>query len=433
MIKVYFKQALELLRQNRLFSALYVAGTGLAIAMIMVVAVIYYVKIAPVYPEYNRGRTMYFSSIKCTQEGRMSSSSLSYQAVQELVAPLKHYELYSLSESVATNDNYIQPDDRSGDFAVYPRCVDTNFFRLYNFEFIDGKPFTDADQESGLRAAVITSDVARRLYGTAEGVVGRTFKMDYVEYRVCGVVRPASVLTRSSFGHVYTPVTSSGGYKDTFGSCDMVGSLSVTFLVRDAAQGDSLYAALQERVRQRNLQHEGDWQVDIFQQPRTHLISALGFSPMKEVNVWAVVARFLLLFAVLLFVPALNLSAMISGRMESRLAEMGVRKTFGAGRGVLLRQVMWENLLLTLLGGLLGLLLAWLMLYVGREWIFGLFDEIHFRMAGAPTTVSGEMFFAPAVFACALVVCFLLNMCAALVPAWHSLRQPIVRSLYEKR
>lgn len=49
MIKVYLKQAWELLKQNKLFSMLYIVGTGLAIAMTMIMAVVYYVKIAPVY------------------------------------------------------------------------------------------------------------------------------------------------------------------------------------------------------------------------------------------------------------------------------------------------------------------------------------------------------------------------------------------------
>ena len=43
MIKLYLKQAWALLRQNPLFSGLYIAGTGLAIAMTMIVAMIYYV------------------------------------------------------------------------------------------------------------------------------------------------------------------------------------------------------------------------------------------------------------------------------------------------------------------------------------------------------------------------------------------------------
>lgn len=40
MLKTYFKQALALFRQNRLFSTLYIAGTGLAIAMTVVMALV---------------------------------------------------------------------------------------------------------------------------------------------------------------------------------------------------------------------------------------------------------------------------------------------------------------------------------------------------------------------------------------------------------
>ena len=66
MIKVYLKQAWELLKQNKLFSMLYIVGTGLAIAMTMIMAVVYYVKIAPVYPEANRMNTLYLSKSKFT-------------------------------------------------------------------------------------------------------------------------------------------------------------------------------------------------------------------------------------------------------------------------------------------------------------------------------------------------------------------------------
>lgn len=52
---------------------------------------------------------------------------------------------------------------------------------------------------------------------------------------------------------------------------------------------------------------------------------------------------------------------------------------------------------------------------------------------GVDVKVSGEMLFAPLVFAAALLLCVVLNMLSALVPAWHSLRHPIVNSLNEKR
>lgn len=166
----------------------------------------------------------------------------------------------------------------------------------------------------------------------------------------------------------------------------------------------------------------------------SHLLSVFKTYSGMEFDLWATVRHFLLVLLVLLLVPALNLSGMISSRMEGRLAEMGVRKSFGAGRKILLSQVMWENLLLTALGGALGLLLAWLALYTGREWIFTVLDSWPGMVPeGVDVRVSGEMLFAPLVFLAALVLCVVLNLLSALIPAWYSLRKPIVNSLNEKR
>jgi len=140
--------------------------------------------------------------------------------------------------------------------------------------------------------------------------------------------------------------------------------------VQDSKQGDALRAEIKEICRKENLMHPDEWKVDFWEQPTSHLLSVFKTYASMEFDLWATVRHFLLVLLVLLLVPALNLSGMISSRMEGRLAEMGVRKSFGAGRKILLSQVMWENLLLTALGGALGLLLAWLALYVGREWIF---------------------------------------------------------------
>lgn len=85
------------------------------------------------------------------------------------------------------------------------------------------------------------------------------------------------------------------------------------------------------------------------------------------------------------------------------------------------------------MGGLLGLLVAWIMLYVGREWIFMLFDYWPMDIPeGANLYVASEMLFAPVVFLIAFLLCLVLNLLSALWPAWMSLRKPIVYSLYEK-
>ena len=213
-----------------------------------------------------------------------------------------------------------------------------------------------------------------------------------------------------------------------------LGSFSLTFLVKDDAQARALQAEVKDVTRRLNLEHEGQWKMNLWEQPTTHALSVFQEYPAQEFNFWAKVRYFGLMLLVLLLVPALNLSGMIASRMESRLAEMGVRKSFGAGRGTLLGQVMWENLLLTLLGGVLGLVVAWLALYAGREWLFFLLDDYAEAIPeGANAYVSGEMLFAPVVFGCAFVLCVVLNMLSALLPAWMSLRKPIVYSLYERR
>lgn len=440
MIKLYLKQAWELMKQNKLFSTLYVVGTGLAIAMTMIMAIIYYVKIAPVYPEVNRMNTLYLNNSKFVKGPKGNQQiiqwAVSYQALQDWFYPMKNALVVSanLNNSDWAENGYVQPADRSSDFKVNVKLTDPAFFRIYAFRFLEGKPFTDADLSSGIHAAVITDDLAYRLFGTAEGVLGKTFSLNYTDFKVCGVVRPASYLTEHSYADVYVPYSIAADYREPKYGAPYLGAFSVTFLVENGAQGDALREELKETVRKENLAHPDDWQADFWEQPVTHLTSVFQDFVSEPLDVWATVRQFLLVFLVLLLVPALNLSGMIASRMEGRLPEMGVRKSFGAGRGILLSQVMWENLLLTLLGGLLGLFIAWLVLYVGREWVFTVLDRWSSAIPeGVEVRVAGEMLFAPLVFLAALLLCVLLNLLSALIPAWHSLRKPIVSSLNEKR
>ena len=425
MIKTYFKQAIELMRQDRLFSTLYITGTGLAIAMTVIMAVIYYVKLAPVYPEENRSNTLYLTNALFHSEKEKSNlnAGLSYRALQEWIYTLKNVVAVSAHlGSGMSGAGYIQPADRSGDFRPALKLVDPAFFRIYPLRFIDGNPFTDSDLESGIRTAVISDDLARRLFGSTDEVVGRSFTLDYIDYRVCGVVRGASYLTNESYAQVYLPYSVIPNYKkpltERFPYC---GQYNITFLVKDDAQADALRAEIKELTRRVNLEYKDFWSIDLWEQPTSHFIR-------KSAGYLIVVVL------VLLLVPALNLSGLIASRMESRLPEMGVRKSFGANRGALLSQVMWENLFLTIAGGIIGLIVAWTTVYLGREWIFTLLSD--WPMAtpeGANLYVSGEMLFAPAVFGIAFLLCLLLNLLSALLPAWMSLRKPIVYSLYEKR
>lgn len=132
MIHLYLKQAWALLKQNKLFSTLYIAGTGLAIAMTMVMAIAYYVKIAPVYPEVNRLNTLYLTNCRIEQgpEGNKSvyQWAVSYKALQDWFYPTRNALCVSAQLNSGTfSDSYIQPADRSGDFSVKTKLTDPAF------------------------------------------------------------------------------------------------------------------------------------------------------------------------------------------------------------------------------------------------------------------------------------------------------------------
>ena len=87
-ISLYIKQAWTMLRQDRLYSSIYITGTGLSIALTMTLFVILYVKFAPLYPEYKRDRTLIINAVSMTPKDTTSNnfwqSTPNYKLVEKL-------------------------------------------------------------------------------------------------------------------------------------------------------------------------------------------------------------------------------------------------------------------------------------------------------------------------------------------------------------
>ena len=131
----------------------------------------------------------------------------------------------------------------------------------------------------------------------------------------------------------------------------------------------------------------------------------------------------IILGLILLIVPAINVSGLISSQMSRRMAELAVRKAYGASRSTLMVQLLRENLALAFAGALLGFLFSCIFLWLGKDWMLG---------DGAPGTnfdVSVWLFLRPAVFVAVLVVCLLFNLLSVFIPAWHANRRPIAEVL----
>ena len=435
MIKVYLKQAWELLKQNKLFSTLYIVGTGLSIAMTMVIAIVFYVRLASVYPESNRSRTLVIKSAKMTKADNNNSSNISYKLLNDWLYPLKDAEAVTgILDDYAENPSYVQLGEENGEVQAIVKYTDGNFFKVFPFIFLEGKPFTEADLHSGIRNAVLTDSYARQIFGTSEGVVGKTISLDFADVRVVGVVKGGSFLTPASYGQIYLPYTCVDGYDKTWGTWAL-GAFEAYILVKTQEEAQKVQYDVNELMRKYNSSEAGKvWKLDLVGQPESHWRNTFRVYSNVGVDWNSVIWSFIGVFMVLLFVPALNLSGMISARMERRLPEMGVRKAFGANRSLLLKQIVWENLLLSGLGALLGLVIAWIALVISGQNTFSLFETFPRDVPGnADVWLGVDMLFAPLVFVIAVAFCLLLNMLSALIPAWYSLRRPIVSSLNEQK
>ena len=432
MIRIYLKQAWELFRQNRLFSTIYIIGTGLSIALVMTLFIIFYVKFAPVYPEYNRNRTLVVKAAKRNPKGQPQNwninNGIAYWAVDGLLAKVPHVEAVAGSMLDIWRNNQVSATDVKP-FKVVPHYANAAFWQVFSFRFLEGRPFTREEVEAKEKVAVLSESLAKRLFATTRGLTERHFSFNGQDYRILGVVQDVSNATPASAGDLWVPLSNVANI-ERMGQ-GLLGSVCAYLLVDDADHVDAVRAGAEDAVH-RYSQQDKDYEYSLMGQPDPYWLSTFRQDIVKEPDTAELAKDFLYILLALLFIPALNLGGMISSRMDSRIAELGIRKAYGATRRRLLEQVLCENLLLTLLGGLAGLLFSYLIVWTASDWILTLFDE-YVLDAAIPTSLTPEMLFSPAVFGCTLCVCLLLNVVSALVPALRVLRHPIMDLLNSKR
>ena len=166
----------------------------------------------------------------------------------------------------------------------------------------------------------------------------------------------------------------------------------------------------------------------------SHFFEQVNFYTSDEEYSYKIIFMlpFTLLILIFLFLPAINLSGLVTNRMEARRPEMGIRKAFGAKRRTLLKEVINENLVLTLCGGAVGWVLS--CLYISMACQSNSLKLFFVDRRGiCEANLDMDMFLTPTLFLVCFLCCAVLNMMAALIPTWRSLRKPIVESLNQNR
>jgi hypothetical protein len=209
------RQVWQTVLHNKLFSAIYIFGTALAIATVTVYAVTLWSKVAPVYPEYKRSNTAYINKVQITSKNGNGfyQSTLGYDAVCGIFSNLENATSTSAFLDKWEN-HFVQPEIERGNFKIKLKATDPAFFEIYTLKFLCGKPFDSAEFASGMPVAVITDRTAREAFGPVpfDELTGKDISIDNTKYRICGIVREGSPSEQTSYGQVFIPYTSVPDY-----------------------------------------------------------------------------------------------------------------------------------------------------------------------------------------------------------------------------
>ena len=428
-INLYFKQAWQLMKQNRFFSAVYIIGTGLAISMVMVLAVVYHIRTANIAPEVHRDRMAYMDQISYVyNEGNSTwNSGLGIRFVKEVMQTLKTPEAIVIT--TAPLFQFFQGGEMFASVPgideqpkiLYMGC-NPAFWQVYDFHFLYGKPFTESDFESGVRTVVLCRSMARQFFGK-EDVIGQTIQLNEVEYRICGVVEDVSGTLEDTYAQVWIPYTSMSNLaNESVSEREVtVGKLRANILLRNKKDLPAVQAELDQAVKRYNTTLAEGEVKNAMIQPTTFTI--MGVSSSKA---YGAMALFLLLF---LLVPALNISGLNASHIQDRMEEIGIRKAFGAPRGTLFGQIFIENLLLMFPGSLAGLLFSYGLVALYKHILLVSNYQMMVTGLGETITLSVGMLMNWQVFLSAIVVCLVLNLLSSLVPVWNAIRSDIVNAL----
>ena len=425
MIKQYFIQAIAQLKQHPLISGITVAGTALSIFLIMLVVMMQQVKVAPYSPESNRDRFLHVHYMSINQKDwgdGTSNGPMSVKTAKECYKSLKTPEAVTIycCMPVATPVSLPGIPATSADV----RQTDDTFFQVFDFQFNDGKPYDKATFDAGLPVAVLTESISRALFGNTESV-GKEFLLNHAPFKVVGIVKDVSTLADMAYGQVWIPYSSTDLGKDTW-SDEHMGMMSVTILARSSDDFEAIRDEAYKRMDEYNrVLADGGYTLIHRNRPYDQEKQAISFSANQEPDLNADRRQRVIIFVILLLVPAINLSSMTQSRLRQRVSEIGVRRAFGSTRSEMVGQIIMENLVISLLAGIIGLIISIVFAYTGASTLFA---QPYSPTLNAPT-IDASILLQPSTFVYALLFCFILNLLSSGIPAWRASRSSIVNAL----
>jgi predicted permease len=241
--------------------------------------------------------------------------------------------------------------------------VTANYFDVLGVRPALGRAFfpTEDQKPGGNPVAVLSHSLWTREFGADRGILGRTISLNLTPYTVIGVAPPnfRGTFTVGNPNLVWLPVSMHSQVLDSqtdrlfnerrFRAVSVFGRLKPGVAPQSAlAPLKTIASRLEHEYPREN--NGRSVEVSSLQE------AALGFLPRDQVVIAGIALTAVV--GLVLLIACVNLANLLMARSSKRAREMGIRTALGAGRGRLIRQLVTESLLLSVAGGIGGLLIG---------------------------------------------------------------------------
>jgi len=365
---------------------------------------------------FNNGEMLLDSTMEVKSRGSMTwNSSMNNGIAEDFLSDLPSAENTTVMNSNSLNDVYVN----GVKITIASLYGDANYWDILDHQMIEGRSYDQAEFESAAKVICISDKIAKSYFGTDKDVVGREILIDGKNLKVVGMYRYQGkfvpfVSPDAVIPYTILDVTNQDSYYHGF--------YSVLFKLKNGANADNLKEEISEANTLIPLDHPSKppGYNEIVFDPVTYnelfanAIYADNDDKSKGLTIMTWVLITLLLFFILL--PTLNLINLNVSRIMERSSEIGVRKAFGAHQGNILSQFIIENIIQTLLGGILGLGLALLLINVVNK---------GGHLGDVVLTLS------PKFFLYSFLATLLFGVLSGLLPAYRMSKLQIVNALKE--
>jgi predicted permease len=276
--------------------------------------------------------------------------------------------------------------------------VSTNYLHVLGLAPSRGRDFLADEGDAGRSdSAVLTYSAWRRYFGGRTDLVGQTVRLSNNPTTIVGILPPDARLTENV--DFLTPFAyGRNGWSTAFAghNLSVIGRLKAPVTV---AALKSEMAVITSRIRSNFPDFKRNWGVTV--------------APLHEQVTGNIRSQLILLFgatACVLFIACLNVAGLLLARAIKRQREMALRLALGASSLSITRQVLIENVLLSLTGGFIGLLASVWCIDLFRQWRPPEFAP------GVPVYVDWKA------LAFVLSVSILSGLVSGCVPAWRLAR-----------